>query len=549
VARFSEFFKERQSRLETLTAISEPVRPVEAILAAAEQGMRLQVEDVASLAVWACEPAHRAEFHAAARRIRNRFAPKTTGFVIPVYLTSYCQNECLYCGYRRSNPIAERIRLALEDFAKELDLITSWGHRQIELVLSDDPQFGPEVLTPYLELTRQKLERVGGGIVGLCSPVYRQEDYVRLRAAGLDWVVEWQETYHQPHFDRWHFPGSQKRNFEFRLDLWDRVIPAGITKIALGVLLGLYDWRYDVLAVVEHGNYLRETYGLEPYALGIPRLKPARGVLASQKPSRFTVSDEDYRLVVSLYHLAFPSSRLFFNTRENYEFNLSMLAAGDLFTVDCETLPGGYLRPRLPGQFSTHHYPPRREVVSAIRRQGLCPEHLAKESDSPPETIPVPVPTLDQKRWIDEHAQIRLRLDDWQMLQMWLAIQREGGLPERQAAGAALRMVLYFFNTFVIQHCRSEETGLFPTLIHRDEEAQQVQQLRQHHERLSVDLDKFERQLISFGLSGDPSVLLTLGDRIIAESREHLAAEEELVKNRSAAPLGDSAQDTQTAWR
>ena len=169
-------------------------------------------------------------------------------FVIPVYLTSFCQNECLYCGYRESNALAERVRLSLDEFGRELDLILSWGHRQIELVLSEDPEFGPEVVARYVELTRQKLDRLGGGVVGLCSPVYEREDYVRLRAAGLEWVVEWQETYHQPHFDRWHVVGSPKRDIEYRLDLWDRVIAAGIRKIALGALLGLYDWRYDALA-------------------------------------------------------------------------------------------------------------------------------------------------------------------------------------------------------------------------------------------------------------------------------------------------------------
>ena len=122
------------------------------------------------------------------------------------------------------------------------------------------------------------------------------------------------------------------------------------------------------------------TYGIEPHALGIPRLKPARGVLASQKPNRFTVSDDDFRLVVSAYHMAFPTSRLFFNTRESYELNISLVAAGDLFTVDCETLPGAYLRRHLPGQFSTHDYPPRREVAAAFAARGFECKYLAAET-------------------------------------------------------------------------------------------------------------------------------------------------------------------------
>ena len=314
-----------------------------------------------------------------------------------------------------------------------MDLILSWGHRQIELVLSDDPEFGPETVARYVAATRRKLEALGGGVVALCSPVYQQEDYVRLREAGLDWVVEWQETYHRPHFDRWHFAGSPKRNFESRLDLWDRVIAAGITKIGMGVLLGLYDFRYDALAVIEHGNYLRRTYGIEPHALGIPRLKPARGVLASQKPNRFTVSDDDFRLVVSVYHLAFPTSRLFFNTRESYDLNISLVAAGDLFTVDCETLPGAYLRRHLPGQFSTHDYPPRREVVATLEQRGLACKYLAEET---PCEIALAAPAMgtaiDEKRWMDEHAQVRARLQDWEIALHRLSVEWR---PSRRAAG------------------------------------------------------------------------------------------------------------------
>ena len=213
VTGFSEIFVSQQARLERLAAISEPLRRPQEIIRFADQGRGLEAEDVASLYAAARDQAGRAELQAAANRIRMQWARKTVEFIIPVYLTSFCQNECLYCGYRQSNPIAERVRLSREDFEKQLDLILSWGHRQIELVLSDDPEFGPEMVARYVAATRRKLDARGGGVVALCSPVYRQEDYVRLRDAGLDWVVEWQETYHRPHFDRWHFPGSPKRDY------------------------------------------------------------------------------------------------------------------------------------------------------------------------------------------------------------------------------------------------------------------------------------------------------------------------------------------------
>jgi len=539
VPTFSEAFQEAAGRIESLATLSEPARPPESIFQAAKENAGLAVDDAASLIAWARGTKRRAEIHAAAQCLRGKLAPPTVEFVIPVYLTSYCANECLYCGYRHSNALAERVRLSPEEFSRELDLILSWGHRQIELVLSDDPEFGPEVVARYVELTRRKLDALGGGVVGLCSPVYERNDYVRLRAAGLEWVVEWQETYHQPHFDRWHAVGSPKRHFEYRLDLWDRVLAAGIRKIALGALLGLYDWRFDALATIAHGNYVRRTFGLEPHAVGIPRLKPARGVLASQKRSRFSVSDDDYRLILSLYHLSFPRSRLFFNTRESYEMNISMVAAGDLFTVDCDTFPGGYLHHNTPGQFSTHGFPSRREVAAVFAARGLTSLYLEPESPLPVAENPPHKPLPELAKWRAEHARARVALRNWQATLMALKMLQGGNSVGRASELAALRLIVESFKQEMMDHCRQEERKLFPAVTPPPGLTVTLAEFRAAHERFAIDLDKFEKQMASYELSGDLTGLLSLGDRIIRELYEHLITEEEFILG---APRGLSAQ-------
>ena len=375
-------------------------------------------------------------------------------------------------------------------------------------------------------LTRRKLDAWAVAWWRSVHPSIAQDDYVRLRDAGLEWVVEWQETYHQPHFDRWHVTGSPEARHQLPAGSLGPRHWAGIKKIALGPLLGLYDWRFDVLAAIEHGNYLRRKYGLEPHALGIPRLKPARGVLASQKPSHFTVSDEDFRVILSAYHLAFPRSRLFFNTRESYEMNISMVAAGDLFTVDCDTFPGGYLHSDTPGQFSTHGYPSRREVAQALAARGLKSLYLEAETPLPasrprPNAVPA-----DVANWRDEHAKIRAALNDWQAILQGLTLHPGESPTERQAALAALRMTMHFFKTYAVDHCRREENGFFRTLAPQPDLTAKFQAFRDAHERLGIDLDKFERQMASYQLSGDPTVLLGIGDRTIREWGEHLTQEE-----------------------
>ncbi len=526
MSTFSEVFRISSARIESLAEMAQPGRTLEDLFDSAAINRGLDVDASASLIAWAKEPERRAKIHAAAQRVRGEVAPPVVEFVIPVYLTSFCANECLYCGYRESNALAERTRLSLDDFNRELDLILSWGHRQIELVLSEDTEFGPDVVARYVELTRKRLDRVGGGVVALCSPVYQRQDYARLHGAGLEWVVEWQETYHRSHFDRWHVAGSPKRDFEFRLDLWDRVIAGGIKKIALGALLGLYDWRYDALATIEHGNYLRRAYGLEPHAMGIPRLKPARGVPATQKASRFTVTDDDYRLILSLYHLAFPQSRLFFNTRENYEMNISMVAAGDLFTVDCDTFPGGYLRNDTPGQFSTHGFPGRREIVKVFAARGLKSLYLEAETPLPASHQPAPVVPADVLAWQQEHEKIRAALRDWQSVLDGSPSSSAEDLAGRQSVLAALRLSIHFFKTYAMDHCRREEAATFQTLAARPDCAATVQVFRDQHEHLGIDLAEFERQMASYQLSGDSTALRSLGGRVIPKLIEHLDAEE-----------------------
>jgi hypothetical protein len=134
---------------------------------------------------------------------------------------------------------------------------------------------------------------------------------------------------------------------------------------------------------------------------------------------------------------------------------------------------------------------------------------------------------MDEKRWIDQHAQARARLQEWEMALDRLSMN--GSQPvERQAADASLHEILEYFETVLTAHCLQEESELFPA-FHRDADiTSKLAAFREDHERFGVDLDKFKRQMVSYGLSRDPTVLLTLGTRLMRELRAHLEAEEQL---------------------
>jgi hypothetical protein len=136
-------------------------------------------------------------------------------------------------------------------------------------------------------------------------------------------------------------------------------------------------------------------------------------------------------------------------------------------------------------------------------------------------------------KWQEEHAKIRAGLQDWRAILAGLAFRPGENLVDRQAALAALRMTMHFFKTFVIDHCRREENAFFRAFAQDPAAMAKFRAFRDGHERLGIDLDKFERQMASYQLSGDPSVLLTVGERTIRELNEHLSVEEAFVEKQS----------------
>ena len=52
----------------------------------------------------------------------------------PLYVSNLCNNECLYCGFRKSNKAITRNTLTLEKIAKETEALIDQGHKRVLLV-------------------------------------------------------------------------------------------------------------------------------------------------------------------------------------------------------------------------------------------------------------------------------------------------------------------------------------------------------------------------------------------------------------------------------
>jgi 2-iminoacetate synthase len=302
--------------------------------------------------------------------------------IVPIYVTSICSENCVYCNYRAGNKGlgVERIRLSDEELEQEAAfLIEEKGLHALELVYAADPRMRPDVMCRHVELLRRLLESHGGGLVAISAEALEESDYRRLVNAGLGMSVLWQETYDQARYPMLHPGNTKKANFAYRLDAYDRMLLAGVPLVGIGVLSGLADWRSDWAMLMLHEEYLRHQYGNGATILGVPRLKPAPGALLQESP--FTPTRDEYLATVALHNLFAPTTAAFVSTREEWDTCVELARGGGcLFTLNCSTIPGGYALHHAGCQFTTHSYDA--PVYSAkLRAEGLDPLFVWNQDD------------------------------------------------------------------------------------------------------------------------------------------------------------------------
>jgi 2-iminoacetate synthase len=304
-------------------------------------------------------------------------------FVIaPIYVTSICQEQCLYCNFRAGNKGVgvERRRLTDEELELEaLYLIEQKGLRVLELVYSTDPRMRVDTMCRHVELMRRVLDEHGGGSVGISAEGFEESDYRRLVDAGLCWSVLWQETYDKARYAELHPGKTKKANFEYRLNAYEHMLAAGVEHVGIGVLSGLSDWRRDWAMLMLHEEYLQQRYGGGATILGLPRLKRAPGAPFQDSP--FIPSRQEFLATVALHNIFSPTTAPFVSTREEWDLCLELgRGGGCLFTLNCSTTPGGYSLHHGGCQFPANSYDA--PVYSAkLKAEGLEPVFNWKASD------------------------------------------------------------------------------------------------------------------------------------------------------------------------
>ena len=262
---------------------------------------------------------------------QKRFGNKIRIYA-PLYLSNYCYNNCLYCGFRYENTL-ERVRLTDQEIMGEITVLNSMGIDHVLLVTGESNKMaGVDYLRHALQLLKPYFANLSVEVQPL-----REEEYRVLAQEGLGRVYVYQETYHRDHYRDYH-PKGMKSHFYYRLETPDRIARAGIGRIGLGILIGLEDWRADAFFTAMHADYLTETYGTA-CSISFPRLRPAVGIM----PPRVTITEDQLMQMICAYRLFSEELELSLSTRESAEFRDKALYYGITgMSAGSKTNPGGY---------------------------------------------------------------------------------------------------------------------------------------------------------------------------------------------------------------
>ncbi|MFQ5442661.1 MAG: [FeFe] hydrogenase H-cluster radical SAM maturase HydG [Thermodesulfobacteriota bacterium] len=269
----------------------------------------------------------------------------------PIYLSNFCVNDCEYCGFHRRNK-GKRKRLERAELEAEARALIDMGHKRLLLECGEDPAHNTmDYVTGAISAiygTRSGAGSIRRVNVNIAPP--GPEGFKRLKGAGIGTYQLFQETYHRKTYRALH--SGPKADYERQLYAHDRAFEAGIDDVGLGVLFGLFDYRFEVLALISHARYLEKKYGVGPHTISVPRLRPAPTV--NFKTPRM-VGDEDILRIIAVLRLAIPYTGIILSTRETPEIRRRAFGAGvTQASAASSATPGGYGKGREEGteQFS-----------------------------------------------------------------------------------------------------------------------------------------------------------------------------------------------------
>jgi len=392
------------------------------------------------------------EMYSAGLRIKQKVYGRRIVFFAPLYISNFCVNNCAYCGFRRENNAVTRKSLSDEEIRAEVRALTARGHKRLIMVYGEHPSSGADFIAHTLKVVYgtkhggDEIRRANINAAPLCI-----DDLRKLSEVGIGTFQVFQETYHPATYGKVHPPDTLKGNMRWRLYALHRAMEAGVDDVGIGALFGLFDPRFEVMALLLHTIDLEERFGgVGPHTISFPRLEPAVNTPFVENPDHL-VDDGDFKKLVTVLRLSVPYTGMILTAREPEKVRrdvipvgITQLDAGSNIGVGCYAT--GEKRDE-KAQFQLSDNRSLEQVISYLVEQGMITSFctagyrcgrtghyfmdVAKSGKV--HTLCMPNAILTFAEYLDDYASDETREKGWELIREELSRLPGEDLRERVA--------------------------------------------------------------------------------------------------------------------
>ncbi|MBQ9639367.1 MAG: [Bacteroidales bacterium] len=295
----------------------------------------------------------------------------------PIYTGNACVNNCVYCGFRSDNKGLKRKVLTMDELEQETLHLLRMGHKRALLICGESPRNNADYMVEAIRRTYSARDEKGSTIrrINVELAPMSVDDFAKLKDEHIGTYVCFQETYDPVEYAQFHPAGTPKGDYLYRLTCMDRAMEGGINDVGLGVLFGLVDYRFEILALMEHAHHLEQDYGCGPHTVSFPRIEPAEGTPFSLPENiPHPVCDKDFMKIIAIIRIAMPYTGIIISTRERPEMRDALVRYGvSQISAASETNPGGYEENNSGAQFTLGDHRSLDQVISMMIDGGYIP--------------------------------------------------------------------------------------------------------------------------------------------------------------------------------
>lgn len=327
---------------------------------------RCSPEDFKALLSPAAEPFLEQIARKARQETRKHFG-NSAYFFTPIYISNYCENYCIYCGFNCHNKI-KRAKLSMEEIHEEMKAIADTGLEEI-LILTGESRKASDVkyIGEACRIARKYFKNIGIEVYPMNSDEYRH-----LHECGADYVTVFQETYNSDKYETLHLAGH-KRIFPYRFNAQERALMGGMRGVAFAALLGLDDFRKDALGTGMHAYLIQRKYPWAEISISCPRLRP---IINNASINPKDVHEKQLLQIMCAYRIFLPFAGMTISTRERAEFrdNVVGLAATKI-SAGVSTGIGSHSEREDKGdaQFEIADTRGLDEIYESLKKRGIQP--------------------------------------------------------------------------------------------------------------------------------------------------------------------------------